>query len=277
MARTLLTVPEELLGVAERLCEHFEANGYSVKMEDRSRTDYPYMPTIRCKRASTVIFMEVVGDVPGKERLREWKAYCSSQRGDTRFALGMPMLRELSASHLVALRAEGIGLFAVGEGYEVQEIVNPHDLSLNLQPPTLSAYPNRVRKTLGPAWEELHRGNWREGFDAACVALEGEVRKYLIRNTLNQRLSFGSPSGGARTHSARDFKRMTMGQLKDALASITNPNHADSILYTVLRSLNPDRILVAHRRQEARAESKLRRKVPGHLWSIVRGVEQAVK
>jgi hypothetical protein len=277
MARVFLTVEEELLDVADRLGDHFESNGYSVKVEDRSRTDYPYMPTLRCKRASTTILMEVVGAVPGKERLREWKAYCSSQNRDTRFALGMRMARDVTAVQLGSLKADGIGLLTVGEQYEVLEILNPHDLPLNLQPPSLGAYPNRVRKTLAPAWEELNRGNWREGFDAACVALEGEVRKYLIRNTRNKRIGFSSQRGKKRVLLERDFRRMSMGQLKDALRDIVNPNHADSILHTVLDSLNPDRILVAHRRQEARAEVKLRKKVPSHLWSIVRGVEQAIK
>jgi hypothetical protein len=70
---------------------------------------------------------------------------------------------------------------------------------------------------------------------------------------------------------------MSMGILKDTLGLIIKPNHADSMLFRLLTSLNPDRILVAHKRQDAKAEQKLRRKVPAHLWSIVRGLEQAVK
>lgn len=276
MGRSFLTVPEELLGIAERLAEYFRTAGYTVVVEDRSRPDYPYMPTLKCKRGPTTILLEVVGAIPSRERLREWRAYCSSRSRDTRFAFGVPLSEHLTATQLANLEADGIGLFAVSDEYRVQEMLNPHDLPLNLQPPALDAYPRRVRSVLGPAWDELQRGNWREGFDAACVALESEVRRYLLRHIKSGRLAFQTPKGRPKTFGNQDIQRMPMGRLKDSLEMIVKPNHADSMLLRILESLNPDRILVAHKRQESRAETRMRKKVPGHLWSIVRAVEHAV-
>lgn len=277
MAREFLTVAEELLDVAERLVDHFEGDGYTVAVEDQSRPDYPYMPTIRCKRQSTTLFIEVVDAPPSKEHVREWHAYCSSQSRDSRYAIGVRLGDQIAAEDLASLRSGGVGVFAVDDGYSVIELANPHDLALNLNPPTLTAYPNRVRKALGPAWEDFRRGNWREGFDSACIALETEVRKYLKRHIRSGRLTFQTPAGRPKTYSDAAIDRMTMGQLKDTLSLVIKPNHADSMLLRVLTDLNPDRILVAHRRGESAAETRLRRKVPRHLWSIARGVEQAIK
>ncbi len=277
MARQFLTVAEELLDVAEKLADHFEGNGYTVTVEDRSRPDYPYMPTLRCKRQSTTLFVEVVDAKPSKEHIREWRAFCSSQSRDSRYAIGIRLGGHIGAEDLASLQSDGVGVLAVDKDYSVVELSNPHDLALNLNPPTLTAYPNRVRKALGPAWEELRRGNWREGFDSACIALETEVRKYLKRHIRSGRLTFLTASGRPKTFTEASIDRMTMGQLKDAFGLVVKPNHADSMLFGVLSDLNPDRILVAHRRGESAAETRLRRKVPRHLWSIARGVEQAVK
>lgn len=277
MARAFLTVAEELLGVADALCSYFEEAGYSIKIEDSSRIDYPYLPTLRCKRGSTSLLVEIVDSIPPLKRLKEWRAYCSAQQRDTRFALAVSVDVALSMSDLSRIEGERIGLYTVDDTYVVREICNPHDLALGLELPSLTDYPNRVRKVLGPAWEELRRGNWHEGFDSACIALETEVRRYVKRHVGSGRLQFQTAAGNRRVLDDRKIDKMTMGQLKDLLESATTPTHSDSALHGILANLNPDRILVAHRRLESRAEKRLRQKVPGHLWSIVRGVEQAVR
>ena len=277
MPTQFLTVAEELLDVAERLVEHFQGDGYSVTVEDVSRPDYPYMPTLRCRRGTTTLLLEVVDALPSKEHVREWCAFCSSQSSDTRYALGLRLGINVPVDELAVLRDKRVGVYAVDDTYSVSELLNPHDLALNLNPPTLTSYPNKVRAVLGQAWEELRRGNWREGFDSACIALEVEVRRYLKRHTNAGRLVFQTVGGAPRVYTNKTIDRMTLGQLKDALAMVREPNHADSILREVLKKLNPDRIRIAHRRGEPSAEATLRRRVPAHLWSIVRGVEQAIK
>ncbi len=177
-------------------------------------------------------------------------------------------------AHLVA---EGIGLFHVASDGGLTEIHQARDQGMDLELPTLTSYPNPVRSALGESWDELRRGNWREGFDGACIVLETEIRAYVLRHMQHGRLTFVRSSGVVYAPTHQQIERKTMGQLVGLLAEIANPNHGDSVLHSILSQLNPDRILVAHKRQAAVAEAQLRAAVPQHLWRIVRGVVEALK
>lgn len=95
-------------------------------------------------------------------------------------------------AHLVA---EGIGLFHVASDGGLTEIHQARDQGMDLELPTLTSYPNPVRSALGESWDELRRGNWREGFDGACIVLETEIRAYVLRHMQHGRLTFVRSSG----------------------------------------------------------------------------------
>ena len=274
--REFLTVAEEIIELADTCVDAFESEGYTVTIEDRSLPEAPYLPTLTCQRGNARMFVEVCETLPERAVLREWTAFCKSQSSDTRFALAVSEGCQLSEDpeYLVS---EGIGVFFIGAIGSLKEIHQARDQGMAIDLPVLTSYPNEVRAALGEAWDELRRGNWREGFDAACVVFESEVRVYVIRHLEHGRLTFVKSSGKPYTPTEADINRKTMGQLVRLLDEIATPNHGDSVLHGLLRGLNPDRILVAHQRRSPDAEKKLREAVPQHLWRIVRGVAEALK
>ncbi|GGL45809.1 hypothetical protein GCM10012283_30560 [Phycicoccus endophyticus] len=270
-----LTIPEELAGAAVAAVEDLAKAGYSVKIEDSSLIGVPYLPTISATRGQTTVHVFVETSIPSTSKLREFRAYCAAQRTDTRYALTLPSSANPSSESLAQVQRHGIGLYLCGaEG--MHELSPPADLTLNLNLPDLSRYPNRVRRELGPSWETCRRGQALEGFDDACVVLEGLARKYIIRHRSKRSLTFLRASG-ARTVSDATIRRMTMGQLAVLFGEIHNPNHADTQLTNVLKALNPDRVRVAHRRRDGRSLGALRQNIHGHFWSIAEGVEAALK
>lgn len=274
--RVFLTVAEEVLELADTCVDAFESEGYTVTIEDRSLLEAPYLPTLTCERGNATMFVEVCGAWPGRPVLREWTAFCKSQSRDTRFALAVSDGSTLHEEPAYLVN-EGIGIFFVSSVGALREIHQARDQTMDLELPTLTSYQNEVRAALGEAWDELRRGNWKEGFNGACIVLETECRAYILRHVQHGRLTFVKSTGKAYIPSEQQIDHKTMGQLVGLLGEIATPNHGDSVLHSLLHQLNDDRILVAHKRQSEAAERRLRQAVPQHLWRIVRGVAEALK
>ena len=62
---------------------------------------------------------------------------------------------------------------------------------------------------------------------------------------------------------------MTLGALAHAFQRIQVKNFADSTIAKILVQINPDRVLQTHHSQTAAAESKLRKHVGQHMWSVI--------
>jgi hypothetical protein len=142
-------------------------------------------------------------------RLRTWVAYGRSCSADTRVALA-GFAADISGEDVMQLRDLGVGLYSIGENRQLLEAVSPIDLAVNIDPPDLSNYSKRIRKALGGAYEHIERGQWREGFEAACVALETNARAYLKNSVESGRISFRNISGSARTFTATRIEKMTL-------------------------------------------------------------------
>lgn len=267
-----LTVPDELLGVAEAVTLEQEASGFKVTVEDANVLGLPYLCPIVARRADLTRFIYVESSIPPVAKTRDIRGFCCSQTRSTQFCVALPATATITGTQMTSLRAQGIGILLVDSFIDsVDEILPPNDLTLSVSLPDLSRYPNAVRAVLGPSWDTLRRGLFLEGFDDACVAFESEVRKYIIRHKRG-RMEFlqGNPPSDAQV------RRRTMGQLCRLLADITNPNHADSQLLSILSALNDDRVRVAHKRRDGRSVGALRRNLGAHLWRIVQGVEHAI-
>ena len=107
--RDFLTVPDELLVSAEKAADHFEGFGYQVTIEKQS-LEYPYTPTLVCKRQSMTMLVEVASSVP-KDRIVAWAAYGRSCASDTRVVLCIPVGSSLSVGDHAELRQLGVGLY----------------------------------------------------------------------------------------------------------------------------------------------------------------------
>ena len=271
-AAEYLTIPEELQAIADRLLQWFEDHGYNVKVEDRSRPEYPTLPCFVCRRGPTSLYVDLAGELPRAEHVREWEAFCRVQSADSRYVVAV-RTSAVSMNRQLQLVADGIGLLAVDEHYDVHELNPAADKSIADDLPKLTKYPKEVRRILAPSWEEVGRGRLLEGFDDACVAFENEARKYLVRHAKSGRISFA----GTTTPSPQKIGRMTMGQMIDAFSKIQRPNHADSVILQTLRDLNPDRIRVAHKRKDGRSLAALRQNAPGLMWKLGACMEHCLK
>ena len=264
--REFLTVPEEVLECANRASDYFENYGYIVSIE-KQNVEHPYTPTLLVKRGSTTILAEVVAEMK-MERLREWVRFGRSCSRDTRVA-AVIRPAAVSATDEAELRTMGVGLFECNQG-EVLEKAPPKDLSVQVDLPDITLMPKKLKKALGPVYEEFERSHWREGFEDACQALEAEARAYLIRGMKGGRILLVDAKGQVRKRTPDQINKLTLGQLASEFGNIAKQTHADSVLAQVLQQVNKDRVAVAHHKKKATTETRLRRNVGRHMWSIVR-------
>jgi hypothetical protein len=259
------TVPDDLIPVAEAAFEHLRMLGYKVRAEV---ADYaaPFTPTITAIRSSTVLHLEVQGSLD-IERLREWVAYGKSASRDTRLAACVPASGNVASATIVALKRLGVGLFAV-DGGTVVESVQAIDLAMHVELPKLYKQPAEVRHLLGHVYEQFDRGEWREGFENACNALEEESRKYFAKWSKTGRIKVITAKG-PKQMTAGEIKKLSLGQLAGAFREVLAPNSLDVALEQALTKINPDRVERTHRRGRKRTEARLRKNVGEHMWLIV--------
>ncbi|MGA7705782.1 MAG: hypothetical protein WB998_12900 [Solirubrobacteraceae bacterium] len=265
-----VTLAEALVGPAEAIESYFENLGYRVQREPTALA-YPYAPTMRCKRNRTTIVVEL-DDAIRLDRASEWVRYGCSLNSDFRVAVATPAetARDLQAED--ALRAEKAGIYIAGG--PVMEVCAPHDLSLNLALPELAQLPHKVRKCLGPMYEQFEHSHWREGFESGCQAFEVECRKYLKAGMASGRIVVLDKRQRVRTLTDEGIDRMSLGQLKVAFGNIQTPNHADTALADILAKINPARVGVAHHKTTPATEVKLRKNVGRNVWLLVAGLRK---
>lgn len=279
--RNFRTVADELLPCANALAEHHRGHGYSVVIEKRE-LEYPFPPTMRCRRKHTTILIEVSLGI-SIDRLLLWVAFCKSSGSDTRIALGVPTgirstgtagdrIIQLSDADLERLRTEGIGLFRVGANSVTEEIA-ARDVGVSIALPPLPNYSRHVREALGPAYEKFERGMWRESYEDACKALEIAARRHLKHWSKTGRILVVRRSGPI-TLQPSEINRMTMGQLAQSFEAIQTPNQADTVAYQALRAINKDRNAIIHHTDNLRTEARLRKNVGRHMWTIVSALER---
>lgn len=265
-SREFLTVPDELLEVAEAIATDFEERGFKVLVE-HSDLSYPFTPALVCKRKSTTVIIEVDKAVV-MARLQEWGRYCGSCSRDTEVALALPADVVIPPAQEDRLRNLGIGIYRTSAS-GVTEVAPPRDLALQLKLPERRNLHPKLRKLLGSAYDQFNRAQWREGFEEACQALEEEARRYLKREVKAGRAVILDARGRPKTLTDKAIDKMTMGQLKDTFLAIRNLTRADSLIAEGLTRINKDRVRVAHHKAKGSAEAALRKNVGQHMWSIV--------
>lgn len=271
MARQFLTVAEELLEHAECVADYFEQRGYSVKIE-HTEIGYPYTPTLRCRRPPTTLLVELYGSIPS-DRLAAWTRYARSRSRDTRVALALPHDAPHRPEDDSQLRELGVGLY-LSDGAKTEEAIPPLDMAVNVQLPELRTLPPKMRKVLGPVYEQFERSQWREGFEGACQAVETLGRKYLRDGMDTGRIVLITKAGNLRSLTHEQIDRLTLGQLAEAFGQIQNQNYSDATIAKVLVRLNKDRVGVAHHKTKYATEARLRRNVGQHMWNVVAALKE---
>jgi hypothetical protein len=271
MARQFLTVAEELLEHAECVAHFFEHHGYSVKVE-HAEIGYPYTPTLRCRRPPTTLLVELYGSVP-HDRVDAWTRYARSRSRDTRVALAVPHDTPRKPEDDSKLRELGVGLY-LSDGTKTEEAIPPLDMAINVQLPELKTLPPKMRKILGPVYEQFERSQWREGFESACQAVEVLGRKYLKDGMDAGRIVLGTKAGKSRSLTHRQIDRLTLGQIAEAFGQIQNQNYSDVTIAKVLVRLNKDRVGVVHHKTKYATETRLRKNVGQHMWNVVTALKE---
>jgi hypothetical protein len=266
MPRPFTTVPTELVEVAEAAADHFEGQGYTVRVEP-SEIGYPNRPTLTCRRGQTTIIAEVTAK-PNVERSDAWLRYGRSTNRDVRAGIVIPSSTRSDTKTLRGLREKGLGIYSCHDGV-LTEACAPRDLAVNVELPELRTLPFWVRQRMGPCYDQFSRTEWREGFESACVALEIECRRYLWSGLRRKRIQVLGGGGAPRSLTKDRVDRMSLGQLGVAYGNIDLPNQKDGQLATLLDKINDDRVAVAHHRRRAATEQSLRRNVGQHMWDIV--------
>jgi hypothetical protein len=171
-----ISCPEHLLSSAIAYGEWIQSRGYRVAIEPFD-LEYPYTPHFRAKRHKETLFVEVMDDLDWK-RVVAWVRYGKACTTETRFLVSLIRDRQLSLDEQSRLNDLGAGAVVLG-GTSVMEAVPTKDLALNAEPPEL---PPGLKAKLGHAYDQLNRGEWREGFEEACLCLEQEARSYLKKH-----------------------------------------------------------------------------------------------
>jgi hypothetical protein len=267
------TVPDPLVEHAEYAFAHFRSLGYTVRTEPSSIL-YPYSPTLVCTRERTTVIVEVLRLIH-VGRAQAWAAFARSSGRDTRVAVCVPSSQAIIPQDEQALRSMGVGIYTTSATGLVERVV-PIDLGLNVGLPPLDSYPARVRRSLGPAYEQFSRSQWREGFGDACQALEVAARRHLKTGCKRGRTKLVAKRG-TRVPSASQIDRMTMGQLARAYADILAPNYVDKVVGEVLSKVNDDRIGAAHHKLKPAIEKRLRTNVGQNMWLIANALRELVR
>lgn len=257
--------------MAAATADYFSDLGWTVSPETHE-LGYPYAPTLRCKRHSTTYFVEVAQKLP-MDRMKDWVAYAKSLDSDTRIILSLPEDASLGVRAQMQLKELGVGLLVVS-ARGVSETMSAKDLALEVALPELRKESKPLRRLLGPIYEQFDRNQWREGFEAACIALETEARAYLWKTVASGRTVVLTDKGSTKNVTKAQVDKMTMGSLAADFARIQQQNHTDVMIGQALQLINPDRILVAHKRLSAGAERKLRKDVGPGMWRILHALRE---
>ena len=188
----------------------------------------------------------------------------------------VPDTANLTATTQMQLSKLGVGLL-IASADEVKETMPPQDLALSLELPDISQASKRLRKVLGPVYEQFERNQWREGFEEACVALESGAREYLWKTLQSGRTVVLRANGSTKPLKKQRVYSMTMGALAVDFQRLQQQSHADSVIAATLDAVNKDRIRVAHKKRAATAERALRLNVGQQMWRIVGALKEIYK
>jgi len=261
-------IPVDLLDAVVYYGNWLEEMGFRVVVEPYD-VEYPNTPVFRGVRNREHYFYEVSSTV-NVARAEEWVKYGRASSQDTRYIVVIANRKSVSSASLTRLRALGVGVDLI-EGSNIHQLCAAHDLSLNVDFPTV---PRTLRRQLAKSRELFNQGHWKESFEDACLALETEAREHLLKAVRNSQATFMSDKGKPITHTEAQVASMTLGQLAVAFKNLVGPTQTQSRVAQALARINPQRVTVAHHKHATgRRAQALRTQVGKDLIVIVNSIK----
>lgn len=274
MSGEFWTLPNDAEGglqtLAKEMLRDLRSRGYRVKIEPQ-QLDLPGTPTCLAKRDHETLFV-LVRTTFSKVEIQRWVGYAQACSGDTRLAICSPLGSKF-LKRVGELPHQGIGVVRRSET-ALEEIMPSRDLAFHAKPPARSTLRPKVRRLLGGALDKYERGDWREGFEAACTTLENECVAYLLRGRKLRpgRVTYIEGSK-EKTPTEKQIRRMTMGTLKKVFCNLKQPTPTDSMLCAALGKVDKDRNNKVHNPKSKRTERALRTRVGQHFFLISNALE----
>jgi hypothetical protein len=266
-----ITLPEKLWSLAERVKLDLRNRGYTIRIEPND-VSLPGTPAFLARRDHERLYILVTEKVNPQDMDR-WVRYCQSCSGDTRVAMCLEAIENVSQAEVAKFRSIGIGLVGQLEG-NLNWPAPAIDLAFRAQLPDRKDLKPAVRRLLGEALDRFDQRDWRMGFESACLVLEDESREYLLKNVALGRVSYTNPQGRVVSPSKAHIRKMTLGALTIVFCNLMRQNQIEARVCAALDSLNPNRIRRIHKGRKKVAESVLRRNVGVQMWSIINALSE---
>ena len=268
------TVADEFLHVAEGTHDFLVTNGFRVSVE-ATDIEYPRTPTLLAKRAHSTLFVEVAGSFR-KDVALAWARYGTSCDRDVQVVMAIANKPGLAQSDLEFATQNKVGIYTCDLSGHIAEMLAPVDLAFHVALPILAEMPVRLRAILAPIYGKFDKADWRDGFRDACTALEEEARKYLKVRSVTTGVAFLDPKGKPITLGLNKISKATLGSLGVYFLGITTPNILDSLLAKTLPIINPERILIVHKKGAATTEKRLRKRAGQQMYVIINCLREIV-
>jgi hypothetical protein len=261
-----LTVPHELQPIVRDCFNWLHENGFAIKIEHRL-DHYPESATILASRDGNQYFY--IFDAKVKlDRCKMWSGYGHSCSRPTYIVECIPETAKMSGKTIAQAKSIGVGLTLVTEEGQINEIVAPLDLTLNLKLPPLHGHRVVIKRALRPIEARFGRGEWKIGFEESCKLVEMRARDYMRREARAGNVRIIGKNGATKQVLEAEIGRMPLGALAELFCNKLSQSQVDSILCSGLKQINPDRISVAHNIKDKRRERRLRDNVGKHMWTI---------
>lgn len=266
-----ITLTEKLWPLAEHVRGYLADRGYAVRYEPRD-ISLPGTPAMRAKRDHGTLYVLVVEKLNQKD-IDRWVRYCQSCSNDTRVAVCIQTVEHVSQAEVVRFEKLGVGLLGLLED-ELHWAAQAADLAFHAQLPDRKDLLPSVRRLLGEALDRFDQRDWRTGFESACLVLEDESRRYLLKNFDLRRVRYTDKRGRVIEPSKLEIRKMTLGALALVFCNLMRQNQVEARVCAALNSLNPNRIHRVHKGRKKVSEAVLRRNVGIQMWAIINALSE---
>ena len=120
-------------------------------------------------------------------------------------------------------RKERIGIYTFDDDGAAMELLAPVDLALHVELPALATLPHKVGAIVAPFYAKFDRGDWRDGFADACLAIEDSARSYLRSRISKPGVNIIGKNGKVLKLTVKQINRLTLGQLTRYFLGISTP------------------------------------------------------